>query len=397
MRRELHVLLQKPYTAEDQSEKLRLSQKLNELMSIDEVYWRQRSRAIWLKDGDRNSKFFHRRASNRRKRNKLKGLYDHQGIWQKIPQGIEEVVISYFQGLFGRQEPDLAAQATVLQTIQPRVTADMNQTLLAPYSMDEVKTALFQMHPSKAPGPDGMSPFFFQKYWDLVGVEVSAAVISFLTSKDMPHDLNYTNVVLIPKVKEVQQMTELRPIALFNVVYKIASKVLANRLKTFLPAIVSPEQSAFVPDRLISDNTLVASELAHYMHVLRRGQEGFMALKLDISKAYDRLEWDFLQKVMLKMGFDSTWVYLIMHCLFSVRYSFIINGSPKGFVIPHRGLRQGDPISPYLFLLCAEGLSSLISNAVLADQWHGLQVCSGAPTISHLLFADDSMLYSIAS
>ncbi|KAL6209822.1 hypothetical protein ACLB2K_020761 [Fragaria x ananassa] len=135
-----------------------------------------------------------------------------------------------------------------------------------------------------------MPPFFFQKYWDLVGVEVSNAVISFLSTKNMPHDLNYTNVVLIPEVKEVQHMTELRPIALCNVVYKIASKVLANKLKTFLADVISLEQSAFVPDRLISDNTLVAAELAYYMHKLRRGKEGFMALKLDISKAYDRLE-----------------------------------------------------------------------------------------------------------
>ncbi|KAL6209655.1 hypothetical protein ACLB2K_020595 [Fragaria x ananassa] len=341
--------------------------------------------------------FIEVRASNRRKKNKLKGLYDRLGVWQNTPQGIEEVVISYFHDLFVRQEPDLVAQNTVLQTIQPRVTSEMNQTLLAPYLMEEVKVALFQMHPSKAPGPDGMSPFFFQKYWDLVGVEVSNAVISFLTKKDMPHDLNFTNVVLIPKVKEVQYMTELRPIALCNVVYKIASKVLANRLKTFLPEIVSLEESAFVPDRLILDNTLVASELAHYMHKLKRGKEGFMALKLDISKAYDRLEWDFLQKIMLKLGFDQNWVDLIMHCLSTVRYSFMINVIAKDFVTPHRGLRQGDPISPYLFLLCAEGLSALIASSVEGGKWKRLQVCDGAPTISHLLFADDSMLYSQAS
>ncbi|KAL6134047.1 hypothetical protein ACLB2K_066280 [Fragaria x ananassa] len=129
------------------------------------------------------------------------------------------------------------------------------------------------MHSSKAPGPDGMSPFFFQKYCDLVGGQV----------------------------KEVQDMSQLRPIALCNVIYKIASKV-------SYWIFISPQQSVFVPDCLIFDNTLVASELAHYMHKLRRVQEGFLALKLDISKAYDRLEWSFLQKIMLKMGFDPRWV-----------------------------------------------------------------------------------------
>ncbi|KAK9932944.1 hypothetical protein M0R45_020163 [Rubus argutus] len=129
--------------------------------------------------------------------------------------------------------------------------------------------ALFQMNPSKAPGPDGMSPFFFQKYWDLVGTDIGNAVIHFLTTKSMPHDLNFTHVVLIPKIKEPQDMSHLCPIVLCNVIYKIASKVLANRLKVFLPQIIAPEHSAFVPDRLISDNTLVTSELAHYMHNLR--------------------------------------------------------------------------------------------------------------------------------
>ncbi|KAL6202836.1 hypothetical protein ACLB2K_026540 [Fragaria x ananassa] len=174
---------------------------------------------------------------------------DHNGTWQSTPAGIEDVVIWYFQDLFAHKEPNLAAHEVVLHTIQLRVSPAMNQTLLEPYITKEVKAALFQMHPSKAPGPDGMSPFFFQKYWDLIGNE-------------------------------------------------IASKVLAKRLKSFLPAIISPEQSALVPDRLISDNTLVASELAHYMHKLRRGQEGFMSVKLDISKAYDRcglgLDWIWL-------------------------------------------------------------------------------------------------------
>lgn len=130
----------------------------------------------------------------------------------------------------------------------------------------------------------------------------------------MPHDLNFTHVVLIPKVKEPQDMSQLRPIALCNVIYKIASKVLANWLKVFLPDIITPQQSAFVPDRLISDNSLVASLLAHFMHNNRRGNEGFLALKLDII-AYDRLEWHFLCNIMVRLGFDKEWIDLIMVCL----------------------------------------------------------------------------------
>ncbi|XP_062013785.1 uncharacterized protein LOC133730151 [Rosa rugosa] len=397
VRAQLDALLQKPFDQSDHALKLQLSQRLNELMSIDETYWRQRSIAVWLRDGDRNSHFFHKKASNRRQKNKIKSLFDINGVWQESTAGIDGVVLDYFQHIFSSQPQDLEAQNLVLQTIEPRVSADMNAILLAPYSLEEVRIALFLMHPSKAPGSDGLSPFFFQKYWDLVGQEVSNAVISMLTHSEIPPDLNFTYVALIPKIKEVVNMSHLRPIALCNVIYKIASKVIANRLKSFLSDIISPQQSAFVPNRLISDNTLVASELAHYMHRLRRGHEGFLALKLDISKAYDRLEWGFLQRIMLKMGFAEEWVDLIMSCLSTVRYSFLVNGTPRGYVTPQRGLRQGDPLSPYLFLLCAEGMSALISHGVSSGQWQGLRICDGAPTISHLLFADDSMLYSIAT
>lgn len=208
-------------------------------------------------------------------RNRIKGLFDCNGIWQSSKEGLDSVVIDYFQKIFQAGGVDNSALDLVFQAVNPRVSDAMNNSLWATYTMDEVKIALFQMHPSKAPGPDGMSPFFFQKYWDIVGADVSNAVIHFLTTKEIPHDLNFTHVVLVPKTKEPQDMSQLRPIALCNVIYKIASKVLANRLKVFLPDIISPQQSAFVPDRLISDNTLVASELAHYMHNLRKGKEGF--------------------------------------------------------------------------------------------------------------------------
>jgi len=143
--------------------------------------------------------------------------------------------------------------------------------------------------------------------------------------------------MLIPKVKQPEKLKDLRPISLCNVLYKLVSKVLANRLKKILPDIISPSQSAFVPGRMITDNVLLAYELTHHINN-RRGAGGLAAIKLDMSKAYDRIEWPFLKKMMQKLGFQEKWIDLIMKCVTTVSYRIKVNGeytdsffSPKGF------------------------------------------------------------------
>ncbi|KAL6218361.1 hypothetical protein ACLB2K_011575 [Fragaria x ananassa] len=149
--------------------------------------------------------------------------------------------------------------------------------------------------------------------------------------------MNFTHVTLIPKVKDPKDMTDLCPIALCNVLYRICSKVLANRLKRILDTVISPLQSAFVPNRLISDNTLVATEVAHFLHTNQRADEHF-SLKLDISKGYDRLEWSFIRHILVKLGFAREWIELIMTTITTVSYSFLVNGEVRGYVKPSRGI-----------------------------------------------------------
>ena len=142
--------------------------------------------------------------------------------------------------------------------------------------------------------------------------------------------------------------------------YKIVSKVLVNRMKGVLPSVISDSQSAFVPGRMISDNVLMAFEVLHYLKNLGSGCNVQMAAKLDMSKAYDRVEWTYLKAILLKLGFHRNWVELLMACVTSATFAVMVNGEPHGYIKPTHGLRQGDPVSPYLFLLCAEGLSALI-------------------------------------
>ena len=152
-------------------------------------------------------------------------------------------------------------------------------------------------------------------------------------------------------------------------------------------------QSAFQPYKAISNNILVAFETLHHMKTKKIGKVGYMGLKLDMSKAYDRVEWIVLEKLMLKMGFHDNWVRLVMETVRTVSYSILINGTPRGFIKPSRGIRQEDLLSAYLFLLCSEGLNGLIKNSVAVGDLRGFSPCKNGPQISHLFFANDNVIF----
>ena len=180
--------------------------------------------------------------------------------------------------------------------------------------------------------------YFFQTYWSNVGMDVTHAVPSNLNLGSILKSINHTFITLIPKVNNPERVSDFRPISLCNVIYKIISKVIANRLKPLLDSIISETQSAFIVDRLITDNILIAFESLHHMKANYTRKEGFMAMKLDMSKAYDRVEWVFLERILLKLGFQESRVALIMECITTVLYCILVNGEPKGMITPSRGL-----------------------------------------------------------
>ncbi|CAA7021818.1 unnamed protein product [Microthlaspi erraticum] len=271
------------------------------------------------------------------------------------------VISAYFQDIFITRSP--YCTATVCQAIKPCIREETNRILIAIPSNEEIRSALFAIYPDKAPGPDGFSARFFQTDW------------------------------LIPKIHSTRLISDCRPIALCNVFYKIISKILTKRLQPILPTIISKNQTAFVPGRAISDNVLITHEILHYLKGSKATKYCFMAVKTDMSKAYDRLEWNFIATVLERMGFHAKWINWIFQCISTVSYAFLVNGAAQGKVIPQRGIRLGDPLSPFIFILCGEVLTGLCNNAQVNGLLPGIKVSRESPRTNHLLFADDTMFF----
>ena len=312
---------------------------------------------------------------------------------QRGDVAIGQAAEDYFRNLFTTTRDAEFTYDGVFNHFNRRVTREMNEDLTRPVTEEEVRKAVFSIGPNKAPGPDGFTGAFYRQFWPTIKDQITQEVQQFFDNGILDPQINKTNLCLIPKIEVPRAMGDFRPISLCNVSYKIISKILVGRLKQHLPDIIVENQVAFIPGRNIIDNVIIAHEMLHSLKSRKRWAKSYMAVKTDISKAYDRLVWKFLEDTMIGMGFDAKWIGWIMTCVSTVSFSALINGSPTGNITPQRGIRQGDPLSPYLFIICSEVLSHLLLRATAETKLKGMKISTYGPTINHLLFADDALFF----
>ena len=266
--------------------------------------------------------------------------------------------------------------------------------LVAPISAEEIISALQAFPNDKVSGPDEYTKEFFVAAWPVVGAEFIISVQSFFIFGFLPTGVNATILSLIPKTEEVQTMRDYRPIACYNFLYKVISKVLARRLKSILPEAIEQNQSVFIKGRLLLENVILASELVNGYH--KKSNSNRAAVKFDISKAFDMVKWSFITSVLRAMGLPAQFILRIRVCISTAAFSVSVNGSLEGFFTSARGIRQGCSLSPYMYVILNNVLSKMLNKAAATRKFDYHPQCREV-RLTHLSFADDILVFSDGS
>ncbi|KAJ9688894.1 hypothetical protein PVL29_014511 [Vitis rotundifolia] len=403
--------------------------ELEELVLREEIHWRQKVRVKWGKEGDCNSKFFHKVANGRRNRKFIKMLENERGLVLNNAESITEEILLYFEKLYA--SPTRESWSIEGLDWSP-ISEESAGRLDSPFTEEEISKAIFQLDRDKASGPDGFTITVFQDCWDVVKEDLVRVFAEFHRSGIINQSTNASFIVLLPKKSLTKKISDFRPISVITSLYKIIAKVLSGRLRGVLHETIHSTQGAFVQGRQILDAVLIANEiiiakvlsgrLRGVLHetihstqgafvqgrqildaVLianeivderRRSREEGFVFKIDFEKAYDHVSWDFLDHVLEKKGFSPRWRKWMSGCLSLVSYAFLVNGNVKGWVKASRGLRQGDPLSPFLFTLVADVLSRMLLRAEERNLLGGFRVGKNRTRVSHLQFADDTIFFS---
>uniref|UniRef100_A0A803P5W9 Reverse transcriptase domain-containing protein n=1 Tax=Cannabis sativa TaxID=3483 RepID=A0A803P5W9_CANSA len=331
LERRLHWLQQQPICEKFCLEEQNIHLDLEETWKKKESMWRQKSREYWLKLGDRSTKFFYASAAIRRRRNKVWCSQDKEGRLRENPKEISGIINGYFTDLCTSFNPEIPNDLEKMY--DNKIDEEVNRNLTSISLFEEIKEVVFNIHPLKSPGPDGLPGCFFRKYWDSVGRKVCLAIQEAFRIGEIHPRLNYTFICLILKVENSRRMDEFCPISLCNFPYKVITKILSNRLRPYMERLISPFQSAFIPGRWITESSILTQELVHKIRK-KSGMGGLIAIKLDMLKASDIMEWTFILKVLKANGLDDKSCGIIMSCVTGVTYSILLNGSPLKKIKP---------------------------------------------------------------
>ncbi|GJZ87560.1 RNA-directed DNA polymerase, eukaryota [Tanacetum coccineum] len=336
---------------------LRRAEIVNKMQKIDGLLAKelaQKTKIKWAIEGDENSKFFHE-------------FYDHFSARFSIPNNKD---------------------ASILMDFPKKISEAQLRGLECEVSNDEIKKAVWDCGTEKAPGPDGFTFGFFRHFWYLIHNDVYDAVRYFFLHTDIPKGCNSSFIALIPKSLNANYVKDFRPISLVGSIYKIIAKILANRLVGVLDDIVNEVQSAFIADRQILDGPFILNEVIQWCKVKKKQALFF---KVDFEKAYDSVRWDFLDEVLRKFGFGDKWCKWIQCCLNSSRGSILVNGCPTEEFQYGKGLKQGDPLSPFLFILIMESLHLSFQRIVDEGMFKGIKLGGDMVNLSHMFYADDAV------
>ncbi|GAB2280080.1 hypothetical protein Dimus_039393 [Dionaea muscipula] len=387
------VALRAEFTEEHRMAEMEARERLQHLMAAENSFLKQKLKDDWFHCMDRSTKYFYSLVKGRRIRSQILCITREDGSQCTEKADICNEIVDYYRNLLGTKM--LAGGESNWAAVEsgPLLSDDQALSVAAGFSAGDVTSALNDLQDDKAPGVDGYTPLFFKKCWPIIGKDVTDAVLDFFTTGKMLKSINTTVVHLIAKVSGASYVRDYRPISCCSTIYKIISRMLCRRLVKVLPDIIHLNQSAFVSNRLIMDNIMLCQGLLHGYD--RQGISPRSLAKVDLQKAYDSVDWQFLEKLLLRMRFPTRFVEWVMVCVSSVSYTFSVNGELHGWIKGARGIRQGDPLSLYLFVVVMKYFSRSLMQ-MSKSQAFGFHPKCKRLGIVNLSFADDLMIFARA-
>lgn len=278
----------------------------------------------------------------------------------------------YFRAILTKNNHDNEEDITKITRNIPNIlTRKHNQMLLKKITMAEVEEAVHSMPNGKAPSSDGLTTDFYKACWPLIKDKVYDLIEESRLKRSILKSFNATFLTLIPKYDKADSLDQFRPIALYNIIYRIISKVLVNRIKILLLLLISPHQTVYIEGRQILDNIILSQEV---IHSLKDQSKLGMLIQMDMSKAFNKINWNYIRNMLAAFGFSKDIINWIMALVSGAFFSILLNGSPSAIINPSRGIRQGDPLSPFLFVIMAEGLGHSLSAASFDGRVSGLNL-----------------------